>query len=130
MTHDEERAIERRELRFQQLERLDVQVVRRFVQDEDVGGPGQQSRQQQPAAFAARERLHRRTGALRGKQEILQIAVDVTSDAADRHGVVAVSDGIHHTALGIERLALLVEVHDLDVRPAPHFALVRLQGRQ
>ena len=65
------------ELRFQQLERLEVQIVGGLVQHQNVGGPGQQPCQQQPVALAAGQRLHRRSRAFGWKQEVLQVAVHV-----------------------------------------------------
>ena len=47
-----------------QLERLDVEIVGRLVEHQDVGGLRQQPREQQPVALAARQRLHRRSRAL------------------------------------------------------------------
>ena len=45
------------ELRFEELERLEVEVVGRFVEDQQVGRAREQPGEQQPVAFAARERL-------------------------------------------------------------------------
>ena len=39
---------------FQQLQRLCVQIVRRFVQDDNVGRFGEQTSQQDPVTLAAR----------------------------------------------------------------------------
>ena len=40
---------------LQKIERLEIEIVGRLVEDEEVGGPRQGPRQHQPAAFAARE---------------------------------------------------------------------------
>ncbi len=59
---------------LEQFERLDVEVVGRFVEHQQVGGPREQARQQQPVALAARQRAHRRARALGREQESLEIA--------------------------------------------------------
>ena len=50
---DEHRAGEVDELRLEQLQRLDVEIVRRLVEHEHVGRPGEQPREQQAVALAA-----------------------------------------------------------------------------
>ena len=115
------------EIRLEQLERFDVEIVRRLVEDEHVRRPRQQPREQQTVAFAARQRLHGRIGALGRKQKIAQVPVDVLRPAVHGHGVVAFADGFEDRALGVELLALLVVVRDLHVRAAPHLAGVGLE---
>ena len=41
------------QFRFEQLQRLEIEIVGRFVEDEQVGGPREQSREQQAVALAA-----------------------------------------------------------------------------
>ena len=110
------------EVRLEQLERFDVEIVGRLVEDEHVRRPRQQPREQKPVAFAAGERLHRRIRALGRKQKIAQVAVDVLRPAIHGHRIVAFADGVEHRALGVELFALLVVVGDLHVRAAPHLA--------
>ena len=62
---------------FEQLERLDVEIVRRLVEHEHVRGPGEEARQQQPVALAARKRFHPRLRALPREQEVREIAEHV-----------------------------------------------------
>ncbi len=112
---------------FDQFERLDVQVVRRLVEHEHVGRAREQPREQQPVALAARQRLDGRPRALGRKEEVLEVAVDVARDAADRHRVAAVGHRVDDGSLGIELRALLIEVRDLDVRALPHLAAVGLE---
>ena len=47
--------------------------------------------------------------------------------AVDDHRVVAVADAVGDRPLGIELLALLVEIRDLQPRAAPDRARVRLE---
>ena len=66
------------ELRLEQFERLEVEIVGRLVEHQHVGRPREQPRQQQAVAFAARQRLDRRSRPLGGEQEVAQVAVHVT----------------------------------------------------
>ena len=70
MADDEQGAGEVDQLCFEQLERLEVEVVRRFVEDEDVGRLREQPRQQQPIAFTAGQRPDWRSGAFRCEEEV------------------------------------------------------------
>ena len=63
------------ELRLEQLERLEIEIVGRLVEHEHVRRPREQPGEQQPIAFAARQRLHRRLRALGRKQKIAQVGV-------------------------------------------------------
>jgi len=59
---------------LQQVERVDVQVVGRFVEHQHVAGLGEQARQQQAVALTAAECAYGRVGACGREQEVLQIA--------------------------------------------------------
>ena len=115
MAHEQQRAGPVHELRFEQLQRLEVEVVGRFVEHQHVGRTREEPRQQQAVAFAARQRLHRRARAIGRKQEVFEIAVHVARAPGNRDAVVAVAHGIDHRALGVELLALLVVVGHLHV---------------
>ena len=77
MADEQQRARPLGQLRFEQLERLDVEVVGRLVEHQHVGRPREQPRQQQAVALAAGQRLHRRARALGREEEVLQVADDV-----------------------------------------------------
>ncbi|MNZ98110.1 hypothetical protein D3C78_1173850 [compost metagenome] len=62
---------------FQQLQGFHIEVVGRFVEDQQVGRFAEQLGQQQAGALAARQRLHRRARTLRREQEIAEVAEDV-----------------------------------------------------
>ena len=123
---EQQRAGELRQLRLEELERLEIQIVGGFVEHEHVGGPREQPREQQAVALAARQRLYRRTRPLRGKQEVGQVAVHVTGPSVDGDAAVAVTDGVEDRRLGIQLLALLIVVSDLDVHARPDLAGVGL----
>ena len=122
MADEQQRAGPVDQLRLEQLERLEVEIVGRLVEHEHVGRPREQPRQQQPVALAARQRLHRRPRPLGREQEVAQVAVDVLATAVDGDRVVAVADRVEDGALGIELLALLIVVGDLHVGAAAHLA--------
>ena len=109
---------------LEQLQRLDVEIVGRLVEHQHVRRACEQAREQQPVALAARQRTHRREGPFGWKQELLQIPVHVLRLAVHEDSVAAVGDGVEHGTIGIELLALLIVVDDLDAGAAPHLALV------
>ena len=128
MADEQQRARPLDELRFEQLERLEIEIVGRLVEHQHVGRPREQPRQQQPVALAARQRLA--PASARARAETGSRAGSRARGACwpfDGHGVVAVADRVDHRPLGIELLALLVVVGDLHVRAAPHLARVGLQ---
>ncbi len=55
VAHDEHRAIVVLQQLLQQLQGVNVQVIGRFIQHQHVGGSGEQTRQQQAIALAARQ---------------------------------------------------------------------------
>jgi hypothetical protein len=69
VTDEEQRSRPLDELFFEQFERLEIEIVGRLVENQDVGRPGQQARQKQPVSFAAREGLDRRLRPFRREQK-------------------------------------------------------------
>ena len=65
MADEQQRARPVHELRLQQFEGLEIEIVGRLVEHEHVGRPREQPGEQQPIALAARERFHRRLRPLR-----------------------------------------------------------------
>ena len=115
---------------FQQLQRLDVQVVGRFVHHQQVGGLGEQLGQQQPVALTAGQAGDRRTRAFGREQEILQVADDVLATAIDLDEVAALGDVLQRGAGVVQLAAVLVEVRDLQAGAQLHFALLRREFAQ
>ena len=126
MAHEEERAVVLHQQFFQQLQRLDVEVVGRLVQHQHVGRPREQARQQQTVALAAGERFDRRTRAFRREQEIAEIADDVFLRAADLDEVRALADGVGQRGVVVELRAQLVEIGHAQLGAQLHGAGVRL----
>ena len=111
---------------FQQFEGLDVEVVGRFVQHQQVGRFGKQLGQQQPVAFTTGQGADGGVGAFRAEQEILQVAHDVFLLAVDGHGIPAAADVVAHIHVFVELGAQLVEVRDLHVGAHGDLAAVGL----
>ena len=110
---------------FEQLQRLDVEVVGRLVEHQHIGRLGEQTRQQQAVALAPRQRAHRRVGPRRREQEVAQIAHDMLARAADLDPLAARADGVGQRGVEVERVAHLVEVGHLQLRALAHRAGVR-----
>ena len=113
---------------LEQLQRLDVEVVGRLVEDQHVGGPREQPREQQPVALAAGQRSHRRLRALARKQEVREVTHDVFRLAVDDDGAVPVVDRVGDRAIGIELFTLLIEVGDLETRAVADRAVIGLSS--
>ena len=87
---------------LEQLQRLDVEVVGRLVEDQHVRRPGEQLRQQEPAPLAAGEELDQAPRPLGREEEVLQVAEDVPGLAVDRDRVV-LADVLLDRLLLVER---------------------------
>ncbi len=127
MAHEKQRALELDEEILQQVERLHVEIVRRLVHHEQVERPREQPRQQQAIALAAGQRAHRRAGTIGGEEEVLQIAMHMAPQSSDGHELRPIGDAVEHAPLGVELLAQLIEVRDLQTRAEPDRATIRRQ---
>ena len=114
MGDDDERAGVVDEDIFQDVEGFGVEVVGGFVEDQDVGGLGKESREEEAIAFAPREDLGLGTGPGRVEEEVLQVTDDVAGAALHFHAVGIPSD-VFSDGLGVINLFThLVEVDDFD----------------
>ena len=59
MRHEDDGGVEGFELSLEPLEVLDVEVIRRLVEEEQVGAPGESPRERGARQLAARERAER-----------------------------------------------------------------------
>src|SRR4051812_24888790 len=111
---------------LEDVEGLEVEVVGRLVQHQEVGRFRQRACQHQPAALAARQHLQRRAHLFLGEQEVFHIAHDMLRLAAD-HNMVAAAAGerLGQRRLRIETFTMLVERCHLDVGAEPYAAAVR-----
>ena len=112
--------------RFEQFQRIDVEIVGRLVEYEHVRRLAEQSRQQQAIAFASGQRFHRRPRAFRWKQEIAEVGHDVFACAVDFYKVGAGRDGLRNRALFIELHTELVVVGHRELGAAAHLAGIGL----
>jgi hypothetical protein len=111
---------------LQQVQRLDVEIVGRFVEDQQVGGPRKRAREDQPRFLAAREFAHRRAGLFRPEQEILHVGDDVLLLAIDDQRLAApVGQEMFQRFVGIEGVAALIEHGDVEIGAETNAALVR-----
>ena len=104
MAHEQQRAGIRLQRGLEQLERFDVEIVRRLVQHQQVRGPREKPREQQPVALAARQRPDRRVGPLRRKQEVAEIGEHVLAPAGGLDPLRARADRLGERALAVELL--------------------------
>ena len=81
-------------------------------------------------ALAARQRAHRRAGALGREQEVAEVAHHVLARAADLDPFAARADGVGQRGVEIQAVAQLVEVGHLQVAAAAHAAARRLELAQ
>ena len=115
MTDDNQRARVFDQAFFQNLQRLDIEVVGRFVEDQQVAGLREQSCEDDAVAFATGNRLDGRHRALRGKQEALEVANDMALLAVQHDVLAPVADHLGDGFLGVEVAAHLVEIANLEV---------------
>jgi hypothetical protein len=127
VAHQQQRALELEQQLLEQVERLDVEIVRRLVEHQQVERAREQPRQQQPVALPAAQRAHRRARPLGREEEVLQVAEHVPLLAADAHPLAAVGDAVEDAAVRVELLAQLVVVRDLEPRAVTDRARVRRQ---
>ncbi len=100
---------------LENFESLHVQVIGRFVEDQQVCGLRKQLCENDPISLAPRECFHRHRRSLWRKQKSLQIADDVPVLAIQFYISAAASDVVRDRFLLIERFAHLVEITDLEI---------------
>ena len=114
---------------LEQVERLDVEVVGRLVEHQQVRLPRHQPRQQQPRPLAARERRDRPPRLRLGEEEVLEVADHVPRLPAHHHLVAAArrvaGQRLPERRLRVERRPVLVEDRRHQVGPEPHPPRVR-----
>ena len=92
---------------------LGIEIVSRFIEDENVGRLKEKSCQQESVSLAAREHLGRHADSIGGEEEIPQIAVDVAGASLKCDGFGFSGDIPSHALFSIDLIAQLVEVDDL-----------------
>ena len=113
---------------LQQIQCLDVEIVGRLIEDQQVGRPRHDACQDQPRPLAAGKVLDRRADLLGLEQEILHVARDVTLLAIDEKRFAAsVGEVVGKRVVGIEVLSLLVQRGDFEICPEPHRARIWIE---
>src|SRR6478735_4224207 len=106
---DQNRPLIIRDHLLKQVERLEVEVVGRLIENEEVRLTRKLARQQQARPLSARQRPDRRFGQRRVEQEFLEVALDVLLRAANLDPVAAVREHVLHSLLRLHQLPLLVD---------------------
>ena len=101
---------------LEDVEGLGVEVIGRFVEHQDVGGLGEEAREQQAVAFAAGEHLGLGAGAGGVEEEVLEVADDVTGAALHRDRIAVAGEVFGDGLVVVDLVAHLVEVDDLHLR--------------
>ena len=130
VAHQQQRASVTLQGVFEQFERFDVEVVGGFVQYQQIGGLGKQSREQQAIALAAREQFDGRLRALRREQKVIEITHHMLATVGGFHPLGAGADGFHQRAFRIELCAHLVEIGDLQISAQAYRARIRRERAQ
>ena len=127
MTDEEQGAVVFEQEVFEDFEGFDVEVVGGLVEDEQVGGLGEETREQQTIALAAREGADGRAGTFTREKKIFEIAHEIARASVDRDDIPSLTDIIEHRLGLVELRAELIEVRHLDVRAMFDFALRRFE---
>ena len=112
MRDDDHGALKALEIVFQDLERRDIQVVGRLVEQQHVRRGHQHARQIQPPLFAARQALHRRILHVRREEELLEHLGGGEASVGRLHVFRDVAHVIDQPQLGVDlREFLRKETH-------------------
>ena len=117
MGDDHHRSGEARDPFFQGTERVDVEIVGRFVEQEEVGTSAEELGEMDAVAFTTRQRPDLLLLVRPLKVELGDVAAGVHRPLAEFDRVVAAGDLLEHRLGGIEGIATLVDVADIDGGP-------------
>ena len=123
MTDEEQGAIVFEQEVFEDFEGFDIEVVGGLVEDEQVGGLGEETREQQTIALAAREGADGRAGTFTREKKIFEIAHEIARASVDRDDIASLTDIIENGLGLVELRTELIEVRHLHVRAMFDFAL-------
>ena len=114
---DHDRACEARDPLLEGTERIDVEVVGRFVEEEEVGATPEKLREMDAIAFAAGERPDLLLLVRPLEVELGDVAPRIDRPLAELNRVMPAGDLLEHRLGGIEGIAALVDVADVDGGP-------------
>ena len=112
MGDEHEASLELGEAVLEHLERRDVQVVRRLVEDQQVGRLAHQARDEDAGLLAAREAADGQLELLGPEQEALGPRGDVDAAALEDDGVALRRERAPERLVGVEARAVLVEADE------------------
>ena len=116
MTDEQERAVVFEQKVFEDFEGFNIEVVGGLVEDEQVGGLGEETREEQPVALAAREGADGRAGTFTREKKIFEITHEIARASIDSDGVASLTDVIENGFRLIELRAELIEIRHLHIR--------------
>ena len=115
MADQQHRALVIEEQLFQQFQGFHVEIVGRFIQNEQIGRAGEQFGQQQAIFFPTGQDPDRRPRPLRGKEKILQVTINMAWLAIDDDLIVIVGEVLLDAAIAIKLLTQLIKIGDFQV---------------
>ena len=98
---------------LEQLQGIDIKIIRRLIQHKYIRWLRKQSRQQQTIALTTRQRLDGRSSSLGREQKITEIRHDMFAIAIDLDPVTARRYRFGERGFFIQLLAHLIKVSDL-----------------
>ena len=110
------------EIAFQHFESRNVEIVRRFVKQEDIGGHQHETRDMNARAFAAGEPVERQIQLLGAEEKPGRPSRDMHGPVAKDHRVAFGSEGTPERLIEIDAVAILIEPSHAEAFGAVHFA--------
>src|SRR5436189_2590105 len=120
VTHYDDAAAEGDERFLEQAQRSEIQIVRRFVEHQNVAAALQDFSEQHPAPFAAAELRNLRVDALFTEKKSPQISAQRDALLAERDAFSATPDFFPNRFLIVEEEPILIDVIDVGPRADLH----------
>ena len=120
MTHHDDAAAEGDERFLEQAQRSEIEIVRRFVEHQNVAASLQDFSEQHPAPFAAAELRNLRVDAVFAEKKSPQISAQRDALLAERDVFSAAPDFFPNRFLIVEEEPILIDVIDLGPRADLH----------
>src|SRR2546423_2143486 len=130
MTHHDDAAAERDERFLEQAQRSEIEIVRRFVEHQNVAAALQDFCEQHPAAFAAAELRYPGVDPVFAEKKSPQISAQGDALLAERDVFSAAPDFFPNRFRVVEEEPILIDVIDLRARADRYFTAGRGQFLQ
>ena len=115
---------------LEQVQRLQIEIVRGLVEHHDVARPRQHDRELETVALAARQLGDRAPDLVVLEQEVAQVSVHVALTMSELDHLAALRDVVAHRERGVQGLVQLREPHHLELGAHGDRALVGLELAQ